>query len=392
MSIAGISIFVFACLFYLLAPIVQVSSSTYRLVNTGEFVLESAIYSNLIIFTFLLCYSIFYYISTFGSSFSVHQYLENGLQKRVSISFFQNAALLIVAISGLALALSQQLNPILMLFFFKFVAMLVFFGVAIYMRALEGRYSQQAILLLVFVLFCIVLMLLKNPLFERRNSLGPVYLTLMCLFLPVLLNKRVFLVFSLFFMMILFPASSMLTHQYGIFSGNDVSFADVLSQITGHYNDLHYDAWSNGSTMFELIDEQGHGLGKQLIGTLFFFVPRSLWEDKPISSGEMVGQYLMENSTLWFSNLSFSLPYEFFYDFGALGVIGGALILAVFVATIEEKAKKSTVWQIFVVYFSFYLYFLMRGPLLPAFAYLAPVLIASFMSERLFFTGKARSC
>ena len=47
MSIAGISIFVFACLFYLLAPIIQVSSSTDRLVNTGEFVLESAIYSNL---------------------------------------------------------------------------------------------------------------------------------------------------------------------------------------------------------------------------------------------------------------------------------------------------------------------------------------------------------
>ena len=294
--------------------------------------------------------------------------------------------------AGLGLALSQRLNPILMLFFFKFVAMLVFFGVAIYMRALEGRYSQQAILLLVFVLFCAVLMLLKNPLFERRNSLGPVYLTLMCLFFPVLLKKRVFLAFSLFFMMVLFPASSMLTHQYGVFSGNDVSFSDVLSQITGHYNDLHYDAWSNGSTMFELIDEQGYGLGKQLIGTLLFFVPRSLWEDKPVSSGEMVGQYLMENSTLWFSNLSFSLPYELFYDFGALGVVGAGLTLALFVASIEKKAKTSAVWQIFLVYFSFYLYFLMRGPLLPAFAYLVPVVIACFMSERLFFTGKARSC
>lgn len=384
-SLPGISLFVFAVLFYVLAPLVQLSDSMDYLVNTDQFSGHAAVYTNVILFVFLLTYAVVYKLLTYDTNF--HSYRKLDAQTAfldVRVAFLNNLLIFGVLVLALAVAFKGVGNTIASLFIFKFLALIAFFGAGIYFLGLKGQWSQKAMLLTIAFLFLLVVLLLKNPVFERRNAIGPIYLAILCLAFPALLQGRKFLMFGILVMVLAFPASSLLTHQYGVSESGGVTIDQAWQQIKGHYNDLHYDAWSNGLSMQKMIADHGHTFGMQLLGALLFFIPRSIWPEKPVSSGEMMGQYLMENASLWFSNISFSLPFEFYLDFGLVGVIFAALGMAIFVASVERKASSSVVWHIFLIYFSFYLYFLMRGPFLPAFAYLVPVFFACWISGRVF--------
>lgn len=384
-SLPGLSLFVFSVLFYVLAPSIQLSASMDFLINTDEFSEHAAVYTNVILFLFLLTYAVVYKLLTYESEFYSFGKLRTQIvHLDVRFSFISNLLILGVLALALAVAFRGVGNTIISLFIFKFLALIAFFGASVYFSGLKRQWSQKSMLLGLAFLFLLVVLLLKNPVFERRNAIGPIYLAIFCLAFPVLLQGRKFLMFGILVMVLAFPASSLLTHQYGISGGGGVTIEQVLHQIKGHYNDLHYDAWSNGLSMQKMISDHGHTFGMQLLGALLFFVPRSIWPEKPVSSGEMMGQYLMENASLWFSNISFSLPFEFYLDFGLMGVLFAALGLAVLVTFVERKASNSIVWHIFLIYISFYLYFLMRGPFLPAFAYLVPVFFACWLSGKLF--------
>ncbi|WP_417536738.1 hypothetical protein [Methylophaga sp.] len=384
-SLSGVSLFVFSVLFYVLAPVIQLSASMDILVNTDEFSWSAAVYTNVILFVFLLSYAVAYKLLTTNRSF--HSYEKFNAQVGylgVRVSFINNFAILGAFVLALAVAFRGIENTIISLFIFKFLALIAFFGACVYFLGLKGQWGQKSILLGLAFLFLLIVLLLKNPMFERRNAIGPIYLAIGCLALPALVQGRKFLLFGILVMVLAFPASSLLTHQYGISDSGGVTIEQVLQQIKGHYNDLHYDAWANGLSMQKMIADNGHTLGAQLLGALLFFVPRSVWPEKPVSSGEMLGQYLMENASLWFSNISFSLPFEFYLGFGLLGVSIAAVGMALFVAIVESKASESVVWHVFLIYFSFYIYFLMRGPFLPALAYLVPVFFACWLSGKVF--------
>ena len=42
------------------------------------------------------------------------------------------------------------------------------------------------------------------------------------------------------------------------------------------------------------VSDYGITYGNQLFGSLFFFVPREYWYDKPLNSGKLIGQYLIK--------------------------------------------------------------------------------------------------
>ena len=64
--------------------------------------------------------------------------------------------------------------------------------------------------------------------------------------------------------------------------------------------------------------------GYQLLGALFFFVPRAIWATKPIGSGAM----LASHQPRAFTNIA--MPYwgEGYMNFGILGVVIFTIILA----------------------------------------------------------------
>lgn len=70
-------------------------------------------------------------------------------------------------------------------------------------------------------------------------------------------------------------------------------------------------------------DGHGHTDGRQVTGALLFFVPRSIWADKPTDTGMMVGEWMGSNNT----NLSSPLWMELWLDFGPLGMLAGFIAL-----------------------------------------------------------------
>ncbi|MCE7081309.1 O-antigen polysaccharide polymerase Wzy family protein [Streptomyces sp. ST2-7A] len=117
-------------------------------------------------------------------------------------------------------------------------------------------------------------------------------------------------------------------------------------------------------------DGNGHTYGKQLSGSLLFFVPRSLWSDKPVDTGVRVGEWMGTTNT----NLSAPLWAELWLDFGPLGMSLGFLALGYAAARTDRRYVQRTVDDpspgnipaIVVPVIAGYSFILLRGPLLQA--------------------------
>ena len=147
--------------------------------------------------------------------------------------------------------------------------------------------------------------------------------------------------------------------------------------ITEAFTTLNYDAFANITVTLELISKEGFSFGYQLLGGVLFFFPRSIWTSKPISSGELVGDYLVENYQYNFTNLSNSFLSESFLNFGLLGIIIFAIVLAymlnyfIFWLKSENYLKKTMAF-----YFSIHLIFFLRGDFTNGFSYYVGPLLA----------------
>jgi len=154
------------------------------------------------------------------------------------------------------------------------------------------------------------------------------------------------------------------------------------------FHSLHYDAFSNILATVDYVQQNGLSWGYQLLGVFLFFIPRSIWILKPLGTGQMIGQYLMKTYHFNFDNLSNPLISEAYINFGFLGVILGAIVLAAIIKRfLNWLYGKHILKKYLAFYFAVYLMFLLRGDLLNATAYFIGILIAvlfvPFIIERL---------
>jgi hypothetical protein len=242
------------------------------------------------------------------------------------------------------------------------------------------------VLLAIIILFAF-LMILKNPLTEKRNALGPIYLLLLFLFYPKFLNSNVKTTFLLFFsMIVVFPAIQFLTHV-------DYGFAELLTDpslifrkndLNEGYMSLNYDAFINIGVVMEIVEDNGLSYGFQSLSALLFFVPRSLWPAKPDSSGLVVGDHLIENYDFWFANLSNPLVSEGYLNFGYFGVILMAFLLAITVVYFLTWLKSSDFFKKSIAfYFAMHLIFLLRGDFTNGFSYFVGTFIGLYILPKL---------
>lgn len=83
-----------------------------------------------------------------------------------------------------------------------------------------------------------------------------------------------------------------------------------------------FDAFTVVAVAGEYAKEFGYRGLDVLFGLLGFFIPRTMWASKPISSNELIFNYLGYS----FNNLSFPIPAEGFFGFGYFGVVVAALL------------------------------------------------------------------
>jgi len=244
----------------------------------------------------------------------------------------------------------------------------------------NNNYYLISIMILFFLL---ILLWFKNPLNEKRNALGPLYITLIYIFKPKWLNSNLKMMLFLFFSMIIaFPLMALITHSSfsltELFHKPSLLIVSLKKEGIVHvFHTLHYDAFANIMATIDYVTNNGITWGKQLLGVLTFYIPRSIWETKPIGTGQFIGRYLINKYHFVFDNLSNPLISEGYINFGIIGVILMAIFLVYFI-------KKMLSWlngncylkKILAFYFSLHLIFLLRGDLLNGVAYFAGVVIA----------------
>ncbi|MFE9257985.1 hypothetical protein [Streptomyces sp. NPDC006879] len=114
----------------------------------------------------------------------------------------------------------------------------------------------------------------------------------------------------------------------------------------------------------------GQSYGRQLLGSVFFAVPRSVWPDKPRDTGVMVGQWMGTVNT----NLSSPIWAELWIDFGPLGMSAGLMGMGYAAARVDRRyarratrrAPPASLISVVVPLVAGYSFILLRGPLLQA--------------------------
>jgi hypothetical protein len=235
-------------------------------------------------------------------------------------------------------------------------------------------FSRVCVLLLLLLLVLIT----ENPYTEKRNAIGPIYIGLLFVLFQnwfAIRSRRLLLLVGA--MVAVFPAITIFTHNHQQ-SLSDVSLNQVSDRIADHYFSINYDSWANIYTAIEVVKVHGLQWGHQLLGSLLFFVPSSIWSAKPLATGIFLADYLIANYSMWFTNLSAPLVAEGYLDFGPAGVVAYAGATAWFVAFLNRLALRRVGWVAFpmATYGAVFLMIVLRGSLMIALGFGA----AAFLS------------
>lgn len=278
-----------------------------------------------------------------------------------------------------------------MLFFIPFA------GVVIAFRYLIRKNKITTNTLVAFCLFSImiiILFVLKNPLTEKRNALGPIYITLIYIFYPKIINSNAkFFLFLFSSMIIGFPLASTITHLDASLSeliNTPNIFLNMLIKsgaILETFNSLHYDAFANILATIDYTKTHGLSFGYNLLGSLLFFIPRSIWVSKPLTTGKTIGNHLIDNFNFGdgqFNNLSNPIVSEGYINFGIVGVLLLSIVLAVIIIKFLKWFRSgSDLKEIIAFYFAVHLIFLMRGDLTNGIAYFIGPLLGVYVIPKL---------
>ena len=393
------SFIVFTFLFFLAAPIAQINSfesfETARFSNNFPFRESTIIYTNILINIFNTVFIISYIL------------FKQKVLNNIKIVKEENNALLpltILVILGISIIifiasynflkvefsrpawLKSDTSVMSILIWKKVLFMIPFAGIILCFKYLIKRPINKSNFINVILFLSILIGLFfwfKNPFTEKRNALGPIFLSLIFLCYPRVLKSNVKTLSFLFFSMIIaFPLLAMLTHSDASFSQIYNNPSIILDQMKGGgivaaFNTLNYDAFSNIGVTVDYVNKYGFSYGYQFLGGLFFFIPRIIWIKKPFSTGQVIGEHLIDDYGFGFSNLSNSLVSESFINFGVIGVIIIPIILAIVIIHMIRWLKSDNyLKKIMAFYFAMHLIFLLRGDFSNGFTYFIGPLIA----------------
>ena len=403
------SFIIFNYLFFFLAPVFQISAMNdlnFRFPNDFAFNTSSVVFANLLILIFNIVF-IFSYL------YFKDKKLGKNKEQAKEVNFKYNTPLAILVLLAVCVAIAvfnydyllkdisesvyiiKDESTSLLLLKKKFLFFTPLGGIVLTLKHLQMTdkiNSNTFFVVLSLVIFIVLLFFFKNIFTEKRNTLGPIYIALIYLFFPKLLNSNAkFFLFMFLSMVIIFPLSSTLTHIDAsleqIFVKPSLIYESFLrfGTISGAFESLHYDAFSNIMATAEYVKLYGLSWGYQLLGVCLFFVPRSLWTTKPLSTGELIGNHLFDTTPRNFTNLSNSVVSEGFINFGFIGIVVLAIVLAYFIIKfIIWHRSEDCLKQFIAFYFAVHLMFLLRGDLTNGFSYfIGPLLSVVFLPKLL---------
>lgn len=244
-------------------------------------------------------------------------------------------------------------------------------GIALCVMYFKKKRKRSVNLIVVvssILIFLALIIIFKNPFMEKRSGLGPIYFSILFLFWPKTINSNIKTTLILYFSLILLmPIVSVFTHVNASFSqviSNPKLITESINEdvLLSNFNTINFDAYVNFLATIENVSDYGYSFGEQLTSAVFFFVPRSIWESKPITSGQFIGDYLIEKHDFWFNNISNPLISEGYLNFGVFGIILFAFIFAFFFTKALQLLKSDDYLKKTLAFFiAIHMIYFLRG-------------------------------
>lgn len=225
------------------------------------------------------------------------------------------------------------------------------------------KFTFSEFILLVFVLIC------DFPLGMPRFLAATLYIPLLLVYSKKVRKSNNFALLFCLGLLIVFPFLDQFRFAEEISSES----TNELTVNTEMFAEGTFDSYQN---TIKILSDSEITYGRQLLGVLFFYVPRSIWSDKPIGSGA----YIAKINKYEFSNISMSYLGEGYLNFGYLGTVLFIFILAKFTSSFDylhwNNLQEKHYTKILYFYLFGLLFFIMRGDLLSSFAYTVGVTCA----------------
>lgn len=263
--------------------------------------------------------------------------------------------------------LSINSNPLMIITdkFFRVIPLLSLVGLIL----LKDKWANEREWWILAIVLILINLFVNNPLASARYWAGTVILGFIVMLLRKLARGKGYvlaiLLIGIFF---IFPLSNVLRYR----TGDAISISDFrLSQLRTVYALPDFDAYEMGVHTARYVEKEGITWGKQLLGPLLFWIPRSLWKGKPVGSGGMVADYFSYPQV----NLSCPLPFEGYINFSVIGLIVFANLIGILFSLLDEyhwKVSTAKSYDIISAYYPFLLgfgFFAMRGDLMSSFSY-----------------------
>lgn len=177
---------------------------------------------------------------------------------------------------------------------------------------------------------------------------------------------RALLILGVLLAVVVFPYSDYF--RYDSADREPVAAHSVLETLaTKDYDQMTMIA--NGVTSVERF---GYGMGAQLAGAVFFWVPRNVWHDKALDTGTVVAEHMRSTNL----NLSSPLWIEFWLDLGWPGLLIGFALFGFWATRLDAAFHRHYITRqvgsgpaavlIGVPLLAGFEFILLRGPLLQA--------------------------
>lgn len=98
-----------------------------------------------------------------------------------------------------------------------------------------------------------------------------------------------------------------------------------------------FDPYENFIHTINYVGQLGIVCGKQLAGALLFFVPRSIWTEKPVGSGTFIAYTLEKKYDVTHFNIGIPLISEMYLNFHIAGILIGAVFYGVITGWLDKN-------------------------------------------------------
>lgn len=235
-----------------------------------------------------------------------------------------------------------------------------------------------------YILFeALIVFIINYPTSVTRYWVGLVYIGIFLTLIGNKLSGRKFDLFLILVFAVLFPIFQI----FKWYSISDIMMGkiDVMKRFMMAYNSPDFDAYSIFVRTVDLVSKRGVEYGNQVLGSLLFIVPRSIWSAKPYPTGQFIA--IATNQS--FTNISCPMYAEGYIDFGAVGSVLYTFFICLLLNTLDQIFWNDQDEITYVTYMYPFLFgiliFLLRGSLLPVVVYSFTFFVFGFIIKILCF-------